>query len=212
MEQLVDVLNSKPLGLLMILPQTAQKDLSDKVTDTWNKIQDALATHRLNIPIYFTFEDEDKLNLYEDLKSKVGKAASSEGSNPLFKKTLHFDVKGADPVLIHSLELPVVFGVLKTDEEIRGSSKPLILVTASYDFLSVVPGMGKGINAASGMMGVFDLSRLYAQLLEDPKLRDSAEYDFMFVLTPGSFINHELSGQFVESLNYKLREKIKFVL
>lgn len=206
------MLNSKPLGLLMILPNIAQKDLSTKLADTWNKIQETLAAHRLNIPVFFTFEDEDKLHVYEDLKSEVSKASSSEGSNLLFKTTPQFEIKGVDPQLTQSLELSVLFGVLKTDEELRSSNKPLILVTASYDFLSVAPGMGKGINAASGMMGVFDLSRLYSQLLEDPKLRDSAEYDFMFVLAPGSFMNYELSGQFVESLNDKLKEKIKFVL
>lgn len=130
----------------------------------------------------------------------------------LTKTSPTFEVKSNDPALIDSLELSVLYGVFKTDEEIRSSDKPLILVTASYDFLSIAPTMGKGINAASGIMAVYDLSRIFSQLLEDPKLRDNSEYDFMFVLTPGSFMNYELSGQFIESLNDKIKEKVKFVL
>ena len=110
------------------------------------------------------------------------------------------------------MELPVLYGTFKSDEEIRSSNKQLILITASSDFLSIVPGMSKGINSASGMMAVYDLAKYFSQFLDDPKLKDSYEYDLMFALTPGSWMNYELSGQFFDSLNEKIKERVSLIL
>lgn len=213
LDKLVEVLNSKPLGLLLILPNVAQKDIGSKLEKMWVEIQETLATHRLNIPIYFTQEDSDKIELYNELrqeKEKKQKGIDDEGM--FFKTTPYMEVKGSDPTLIPSLELSVLYGVMKSDEELKSSHKPLVLITASYDFLSISPGMSKGVNAASGMMAIYDLSRIFAQVLEDPRLKDSAQYDFMFILTPGSSMDYEISGQFIESLNPRLKENIKFIL
>lgn len=197
----------------MILPNVAQKDLSSKVDKIWIQIQETLATHRLNIPIYFTFEDFYKLQVYDELKNEINKKQSgSSVENLLMKTTPQLEVKAVDPRLISTLELGVLYGTIKSDEEIRNSNKPMILVTASYDFMTIAPGISKGINAASGIMAVFDLSKFFTQLMEDPKFKETSEYDFMFVLTPGSFMNYELSGHFIDSLNDKIKERISFIL
>lgn len=206
-------MNSKPLGLLLILPNVAQKDLTSKVEKVWNQLQEVLATHKLNIPIYFTFEDFEKSKMYDDLKNEHKKKLDGTADGNIFtRKLLTLEVKAADPVLTPSLELPVLYGTFKSDEEIRNTNKPLILITASSDFLTIAPGMSRGINSASGMMAVYDISRYFSQLLEDPKLKESAEFDFMFALTPGSWMNYELSGQFIESLNDKIKERISFII
>lgn len=198
---------------MLILPNVAQKDLSSKHEKVWNQIQEVLATHKLNIPIYFTFEDFDKISIYEELKTELDKklAGTVEG-NILTRTTPTLEVKADEPKLTHSLELPVLYGTIKTDEEIRNSNKPLILITASSDFLTIAPGMSRGINSASGMMAVFDISKFLSQILEDPKIKESAEFDLMFALTPGSWMNYELSGQFIESLNDKIKERISLII
>ena len=213
LERLVDILNSKPLGVLLMLPNIPQKDLSEDLESLWNSIQETLTAHKINIPIFFTVEDEDKLQLYKELEQF--RIAGENGDLDTFfltRKTPYFEVKAADPKLVDQLELTVLYGVLTPDEEVRSSDKPLVLITAPYDYVSSVPSIGNGVNTASGVMAIMDLSRFFSQLLEDSKLKLSAEYDFMFILTPGSFLDYEPSGQFIESLNPRIKEKIKFIL
>lgn len=73
-DKLVSILNDKPLGLLMLLPNIAQKDLGKDLENAWTKIQDTLASHRINIPIYFATENEENLRVYEDLKAEFNKS------------------------------------------------------------------------------------------------------------------------------------------
>ena len=212
-DKIVDILNAKPIGVILMMPQVTQKDIDEQTSKIWIDIQNGLVSHKINIPILFTFEDESKLTVYEELKERaVQKKAGEVSENPLFHSIPNFEIKSSYAQLAANLELSVLYGVLASDKEFRSSSKPIVMVTASYDYMSIAPGMGKGINAASGMMGVFELSRIFSQLLEDIKLKDSADVDLMFALTPGSFMGYEPSGQFIESLNGKLKDRIKFVL
>lgn len=222
LEDLVSILNSKPIGILMLLPNVTQGKLDDKIRKVWAEIQEALSSHKLNIPIYFTFEDEKKLEVYENLKkdmeSQLGPKQSLMESIPFlsssqkFPTSTTFELKTSNSNFVPSLELSVLYGILASDEEFRKSGLPIILISASYDFLSIAPGMGRGMNAASGMMGIFELSRIFSHIIEDEKLKDSAKFEMMFVLTPGSFMEYEPSGQFLESMNPKLKERIKFIL
>lgn len=213
LDSLVALLNSKPLGVLLMLPNIAQRDISADLEKLWISIQETLSSHKINIPIFFTVENEQKLQLYKELEDYRVKNANGElDTFFLTKYTPYFEVQAADPKLMDNLELSVLYGVLKTDEEIRTSDKPLVLVTASYDYVSVAPSIGTGVNSASGVMAILDLSKFFTQIFDDSKLKLSAEYDFMFILTPGSFIDYEPSSQFIESLNQKIQDKIKFVL
>lgn len=199
--------------MLLILPNITQKDITPGFEQLWLSIQNTLSSHKINIPIYFTVENEQKLQLHNELSlEREERQKYGESYNIFTKTTTYFQVNAADPQIEDTLELSVLYGVLKTNEEIRNSDKNLILITASYDYLSIAPGMGGGINTASGVLAVYDLSKLFAQLLDDSRLKDSASYDLMFILTPGSFLNYEPSAQFIESLNPKIKEKIKFIL
>lgn len=213
LKELVASLNKKPLGVLFLLPDVAESELDQKVKKTWISIQDVLSTNKINIPIYFAFENKENMILFRELESKATDRLNGESEDFfLTRQTPYFEVKAADPQLIDSLELTIMYGVLRSDEEIRSSDKPIILISAPYDYVSIAPSIGNGYNTNSGIMAIMDLSKFFSKILEDTKLKQSAEYDFMFVLTPGSFINYEPSGQFIESLNQRIQDRIKFVL
>jgi hypothetical protein len=61
--------------------------------------------------------------------------------------------------------------------------------------------MSKGVNHASGMMAINDLARIFRSLNDDSALKDSAKFDLMFILTPGSGLDYEITGNFLTSLN-----------
>jgi hypothetical protein len=213
LDSLVGYINSNPLGVLLMLPNVPQKDISVELEKLWITVQDTLSTHKINIPIYFTVETEESMQLYNELEQfRIDSENGNVDNFFLTRQIPYFEVKAADPKLVESLELTVLYGVLKTDEEVRNSDKPLVLITASYDYMTIAPSIGNGVNTASGVLAILDLSRFFSQLLEDSKLKMSAEYDFMFILTPGSFMDYEPSGQFIESLNQRIQDKVKFVL
>ena len=51
---------------------------------------------------------------------------------------------------------------MRKNENLYG--REIIMVTASYDTLSIAPMMSQGVNAASGMMAVNDLGRMFESL------------------------------------------------
>ena len=213
LESLIEFLNSKPLGVLLMLPSISQKDIEPELQQLWISIQETISSNKINIPIYFTIENEEKLKLYHELEEHREKSEKGElDTFFLTRKTPYFEVKAVDPKQIDSVELTVLYAVLKTDEEIRSSDKPVIVISASYDYMTIAPSIGKGVNSASGLMAILDLSKFFNQLYDDSKLKLTSEYDFMFVLTAGSYLEYEPSGQFIESINKKIQDRIKFIL
>jgi len=94
----------------------------------------------------------------------------------------------------------------------RKAENPLIVLSGSYDTLSIAPQMGKGLNAASGLMAINDIARTFGTLLDDAGLKSSAKYDLMFILTPGAGVNYEATNTFLDALSSKIAERIQFVL
>ena len=72
--------------------------------------------------------------------------------------------------------------------------------------------MSKGINAASGLLAINDLSRAISNLLQDPSLRETAKFDILFVLTPGGSTNFELTDNFLTGQQQALLDRVKFVI
>lgn len=72
--------------------------------------------------------------------------------------------------------------------------------------------MGKGLNAASGLMAINDIARTFGTLFDDAGLKNSAKYDLMFILTPGAGVNYEATNTFLDALSAKISERIQFVL
>lgn len=88
------------------------------------------------------------------------------------------------------------------------SANPIIILSASYDFLSMAPSIESGVNQASGMMALLEVARTFTRLSKDISFADHAKYDLMFVLTPGSAMDYELTWEFMDKLPEKIRERV----
>jgi len=60
------ILNSKPFGVLIILP-TEESKMNEGVKKLWLDVQAVLSSNYLNIPIFFSFENEETMSLYKKL-------------------------------------------------------------------------------------------------------------------------------------------------
>lgn len=74
--------------------------------------------------------------------------------------------------------------------------------------------MTKGVNQATGIFAMNEISKVVKLLSSDPdlNLKEKVQYDVMFLLTPGSFSDYEVTNQFVQTMNQGALERIKFVV
>ena len=114
--------------------------------------------------------------------------------------------------MMEALEMNVYYGMFQSEEEFRQSDKELIVISASYDTFSVAPHMTEGINSLSGYLAVTDLARMFQPLNDDSSLKETAKYDLLFVLTPGSGADYLPTQKFLDALNAKILDRIKLVI
>lgn len=72
----------------------------------------------------------------------------------------------------------------------------------------MAPSIESGVNQASGMMALLEVARTFTRLSKDISFADHAKYDLMFVLTPGSAMDYELTWEFMDKLPEKIRERV----
>jgi hypothetical protein len=74
--------------------------------------------------------------------------------------------------------------------------------------------MTKGVNQASGIFAMNEIAKVVKSLSSDPdlNLKEKIQYDVMYLFTPGSFNDYEVTNQFIQTMNQGALERIKFVI
>lgn len=113
---------------------------------------------------------------------------------------------------LEHVDLQVFYGVIT--DNLHNSENPIIVISTSYDSLSIAPQMTQGINQGSSIFVLSEISKIIKGLNADPdlNLKERAKYDIMFVLTPGSSSDYEVTNQFISTMNALIVEKIKLVI
>jgi len=107
-----DIINSKPLGLVVLLPDVDDSKLNAETKALWNEAQGTLSSNQLNIPIFFSEETPESKKLYVDLKREANaKTDVPEKKKKRMQASHQFVINGAEPTVVDSLDLSVFFGV-----------------------------------------------------------------------------------------------------
>ena len=87
-------------------------------------------------------------------------------------------------------------------------------MSTSYDSIAIAPQLSKGISQLSGMFAMKEISKAIQELNNAPDLgmAEKQRYDIMFVLTPGSPYDYEVTNNFVQTMNQVVAERIKLVI
>jgi len=88
-----------------------------------------------------TYDSEETTELYEDLlKDAIENPPAQKGEKRTRKKAAYqFLVDSVDPVNFGSLELPVYLGNIYSEEYLKKSDNPIIMITTTYDSLAISP-------------------------------------------------------------------------
>ena len=156
-----------------------------------------LADISINIPVYFARDSIFLKNLV--LKSKE-------------KKEYTVIVNANEPTPIEDHEVPAYFGVFsETEEELR-SEKPIILLSATYDQTALAPRIVDGVDAASGFLALNDIARTLRSLFDDPSMKEKAEYEVIFMLTPGAQSDYQVTENWLKQMNTQVSDRIALAL
>lgn len=161
----------------------------------------------IKIPVWFALEGEQANSLYSTLSS------NSEQTTLV--------VESADPKELKRTELANVQGLLTglssaatSDSEEGDVTKiPTIVLTASWDSVSSVPGLAFGANSdASGVVALLHAARALSKLYMNA--RTQARYNVVFLLSSGSHLNFAGTRHWIDSsaTGSAVRESLEWVV
>jgi hypothetical protein len=175
-------IEQRAAGVLVILPPQDSLHLqSQEFFKRWLEVEQHLGTQSLPFPVYFAWEGEDVLKVYEELRLKQNEsdqlqlAVSTDEKYPLRKLTLEN---------LHGF-------VFEYSENL-----PTFAIVAHYDSFSAVPELTKGIEAnGSGVVALLTLAKLFKEL----GAQLAPEYNLLLLLTSGSALGFQGSTSWLQA-------------
>ena len=218
-DDLKQYINSNANAILFILPNKLH---CGQCENKLREVQNFLSEQTLYIPVYFTEENEEINNIYNELE-QVSREEHPEnftdGNNTsgsllgyfkLENNLLQFTLSGSDPKKTENLTLENLYGYLEGSTAGTASNN-IIAIVANYDDLSIVPDMPSGLNSnGSGVIAMLEIIRILSKFYENYEA--NVKYDVLFLLSSGGSLNYHGSNHFINNIDSSILENIQFVL
>ena len=171
------MVKSNANAILFIIPKGPYTKIFNELIA---KIQAFLSQQTIYLPVYFAYENEELISLYNQLKEdyekeKRGeKKPQSNNNRKTFmeyiniKETyLHFSLNSKEPKLKKKLNLENMYGFLEAPSQ-TGTPNPIIALVAHYDSLGVISDLPQGVDSnGSGIIILLELIRILSKLYEN---------------------------------------------
>lgn len=218
-DDLKQYINSNANAILFILPNKLH---CGQCENKLREVQNFLSEQTLYIPVYFTEENEEINNIYNELE-QVSREEHPEnftdGNNTsgsllgyfkLENNLLQFTLSGSDPKKTDNLTLENLYGYLEGSTAGTATNN-IIAIVANYDDLSIVPDMPSGLNSnGSGVIAMLEIIRILSKFYENYEA--NVKYDVLFLLSSGGSLNYHGSNHFINNIDSSILENIQFVL
>ena len=214
------LVKSNANAILFIVPKGPYPKL---FKDLVSKIQAFLSQQTIYLPIYFAYENDELISLYNQLKEdyekeqRGEKKPQSNNNRKTFmeyiniKETyLHFSLNIKEPKLKKKLNLENMYGFLEAPSQ-TGTPNPIIAIVAHYDSLGVISDLPTGLDSnGSGIIILLELIRILSKLYEN--YEQMLKYDILFVLTSAGNENFKGTDIFLNNLDPSVSENLQYVL
>ena len=124
------VFSKNPLSILFILPRDFESAGSTPNMKLWEDVQMQLTGQAIDIPVYFSFETEDLVELYKTLRDQAtatigGVIAPQKGISRMLSSSAEYIMflNVNEPKLIPSISLDVIYVLIFCLNHIIGTSK-----------------------------------------------------------------------------------------
>lgn len=156
----------------------------------------------IQFPIYFTVENEELKNLYNEIK------INDEESNSPTVGLVHIYINSKEPSEIKELELSVLQSFLPGQKSDQPT--PTILISTYWDSFSSVPSKSYGCNqSGSGLLTILSIVKYFSTLYSSPST--IGHYNIMFLISSGAKLDFEGTQQWLEmALTDEIRNSIEY--
>lgn len=181
-ELLGSFIEQRAAGVLIILPPQDALHLQPKeFYEKWTAIEQQIGTQSYPFPVYFAWESEEILQIYQELQAKLGDSDQ-----------LQLSVSTDEKYPIRRLNLENFQGFVFEYSE----SLPTFALVAHYDSFSIVPELTKGLDSnGSGVIALLTLAKLFKEL----GVQRAPEYNLLLLLTSGSALGFQGSTSWLQS-------------
>ena len=219
-DELKKYINSNANALLFILPKL--NSVNDEFKSFLLETQNYLSEQILYIPVYFTEENDNVNEVYQELE-EIGKIENPEnydnthdtsifGFFKLENNLLQFSLSASDSKKSDTLNFENIYGYLESAQSPGGAqTNNIIAIVANYDDLSIAPDFPPGLNSnASSVIAMIEIIRILSKFYEN---YDSfAKYDLMFLMTSGGALNYYGDNHFISNFDSSILENIQYIL
>lgn len=184
----------KPSGFLLLLP-AQNSSLSEQEQATWEELEDFFGSQTFPFPIYFAWETEELMGLYEELR------VEKEDDQNLLNFVVSTDEKPA----LRKLTLENIYGFVHEYSE----SLPSIALVAHYDSFNVIPELAYGLNDnGSGVIALLELARIFNKLYS----QNPPSYNLLLLLTSAGTLSFEGARQWLNSEDTAISQIVSNIL
>ena len=182
LENLENCISQKPSSLLIILVQNSAIP---------KEIQNYLGSTIFHFPIYFAYETQELLSVYQELQNTKEQTIDSD--------QLQFSVSSDEKAVVKNLLQENYYGFLYEYSE----SLPTIAIVTYYDAFSVVPELTLGVDSnGSGVVVLLELVRILKKLYA----QSPAPYNILFILAASGTVNFQGLRHFLSTEEQELQK------
>lgn len=212
-------IKSNANAFLIILPKKDEitSDIKYLITEMHNFLSEK---DNLIEPIYFTHDNDEVTEIYQQLESTnvLSSSLNNDNDNSLISgffniqnNLLQFSLNNSEPKKQEVLYFENFYGYLEGSSSLTGVTNPVIAIVANYDDLNLAIDMPSGMNSnASGLISVIEIMKILSKYYQE--YDSNVTYDIMFLLTSAGNLNHKGGDYFLNNLNSAALENIHFAL
>ncbi|XP_033101240.1 nicalin-1-like [Anneissia japonica] len=185
-------------ALLVLLPKDINS-LPQSAVQYWLELEPQILEQESKVPIYFAYEDDRLLEIYNDISTAVSSDQAASGAEALLGAVY---ANGFQMVVSGSQSKPMKDATI-TSLQGKLSGKgiedqlPTIAIVAHYDSFGVAPYLARGGDSnGSGVAALLELARLFSKLYANSKTQ--AKYNLLFLLSGGGKFNYQGTKRWIE--------------
>lgn len=217
MEKWSRILSQSAAAVLILVPANLPTELTGPQQLFMEREMEILRNETL-LPVYFTLEDPDLLEMYEESRAVSLSLTASSALEVMIGMVMGSGFQMTTSELqskpIKSPVMVTLEGQLSGLEE--AEEPPTVVVVAHYDTFGAAPFLAYGADSnGSGVSVLLEMIRLFHLLYITPRSR--SRYNILFSLTGGGKFNYQGSKRWIEehldhSETSVLHENVAFVL
>jgi len=191
-------------GFVLILPANIGQ-VAGKCREAVLELEQELLSSEIDVPVYFTEENEELLDLYSSLTSNSEGDVGAGGQHGSAMSALVQSISSSGYQLVVSASTPqplkdqsiVSMSGQLTGQDTDNTAAPTIALVAHYDAGGAAPSLATGGDSnASGVALLLELARLFS--MSYSSTRSHPHHNLLFLLSGGGKLNYAGTKRWLE--------------